>query len=251
MRTHFNDRHSLRLMGIDRRRFGYQVGSVGPPGTASSVSLSTLLWGEDPTHNVIMQEEIDGLGHTNRAYVNAVGQRLVDTTGQRVTYRAGIIAQNLQAAPTDVFTIASSSTKTVEIRRIAISGGCTTATQMFDVQLLFRSTLDTNHSGTTTPTSVPVVSTDPAATAVLVNHSAGGNPTALGTLVGILGSARISHVVTATANPSNLVVWEFGTRGSKPLTLQPGGTEQVAVNYNGATLVNAPWFDLEIEYLEY
>jgi hypothetical protein len=160
------------------------------------------------------------------------------------TYTAVITSVAAVAAATDIFTITGSATKTVRITKIAISGTSTSGVRT-SVVVIKRSTANTGGTSTT-PTAVPLDSTNAAATAVVRSYTA--NPT-VGTSVGSVRSAKMDFPTTATTN--GIQPFEFmlgGEAGQQPITLR-GTTEVIAINLNGATITGGS-FDLYIEWTE-
>lgn len=164
------------------------------------------------------------------------------------TYSASIVRLASVASATDIFTITGSATKTVKVKRIAISGTQTTHSWR-DILAVKRSTANTGGSSTA-PTRVPHDSNNNAATATVLAYTA--NPT-LGTLVGTIRSGKMSMSQVTPSNaqsngPGNHLIWDFGADGGQPIILR--GTSQVlAINLNGVTIAGAS-FDINIEWTE-
>jgi hypothetical protein len=160
----------------------------------------------------------------------------------KATYSAASTAFTPGTAPTDIFTITGSATKTVRILRIEFSATQTTA-GINNWFIAKRSTA--NSAGTSAAvTAVPHDSGSSAATATVLQYTA--NPTP-GTLVGNIRSAKIlAPAPSSLANPT--FVWDFesGNTGVPPVLR--GATQVLAVNFNGAALpaglsvqVNVTW----------
>lgn len=165
--------------------------------------------------------------------------------GLKATYAASITALASAASCTDLFTITGSSTKTVRVTRLEISGQATTAAAA-QVILLVRSSA--NLTGTsTTPTVVPYDSNSAAGTAVVKAYTV--NPGTLGSLVGNIKSAYVFLAAPATATvASEPLFLDFGVRPSQAIVLR--GTSQVlAINLNSATVTGGA-FDINIEWTE-
>lgn len=174
----------------------------------------------------------------------ALGGAFALNDGLRATYSASITALASAASATDIFTITGSSTKTVRITRLEISGQATTAAAA-QVVLLVRSAANT--SGTSTsPTAVPHDSNSAAATATIKAYTA--NPTT-GALVGNLKAAYVFLAAPATATvASEPLFLDFGLRPSQAIVLR--GTAQVlAINLNGVTVTGGA-FDINVEWTE-
>lgn len=147
----------------------------------------------------------------------------------------------MAAAPTDVFTITGSGTKTIRITRVEITGTATLSTTA-NVFAIKRSTADT--AGTSTsPTAVPHASTNAAATATLAAYTA--NPT-VGTSVGPMRTGKV--FIPAVGTSAQALVWDFGTRESQAVILI-GTTQVLAVNFNGVTVTGGN-LDISVEWTE-
>lgn len=156
-----------------------------------------------------------------------------------ITYSAAASGFTFAAAPTDVFTLTGSGTKTVRVKRIALYLSATNAAPV-TVDIVKRSTA--NSAGTsTTQTAVPHDSTSAAATATAKSYTA--NPT-LGTLVGRVRSYRVvvpqaSPLGGATMSPMQEIVFK------NPIILRGTG-DVLAINMAAATLAgNVASADIE------
>lgn len=171
--------------------------------------------------------------------------------GQKASYSAAKLGLTPAASATDIFTITGSSTKTVRITRIEITGTTSAATAAaLDIVLLKRSTANT--AGTSTaPTIVAHDSNDAAATATVAAYTA--NPTT-GTLVGNFRNSKFFQALatyTATDFPANdKLTWDFGGRaGEKALVLRGTG-EVLAINLNATSASASASFDIAVEFTE-
>jgi hypothetical protein len=174
------------------------------------------------------------------SYLQGIG-----SVGTLTAYSAGFDITGYALA-TDVFAIKGSATKTVKIWLIAINGQATGNDQI-DLILVKRSTA--NSGGTpTTISAVPMDSANPAATAALVKY--GAAPT-LGTIVpGEVRDTQLSlPSVGLLAFSSSTVIWEFGTRGGQPLTLN-GANEVLALNFQGVSPPAGMNLSVTIEWTE-
>lgn len=133
------------------------------------------------------------------------------------------------ASATDVFTIAGAAGKTITIIHASITGIQTTSGSVIS-NLIKRSTVDTGGTSSTI-TGVPLLSTWPAASAVVKAYTA--NPT-LGTTVGTLQSDYL-FLPDITGNRASGSVG-FVNIDSVPIAILTAATEQVAINMNGATI---------------
>lgn len=172
---------------------------------------------------------------------DSVTQTVQIQSSTRTTYSAAVAALAPASSATDIFTITGSSTKTVRIMSISITGTQTTAAQR-DIILLRRSTA--NSGGTSSV--VAITSHDPQsapATAVVRSYTA--NPT-LGTLVGRVRARKL--LVSTTSGTSGEFAVDFGTRPSQAMVLRGEG-QVFAVNLNGITSTGGS-FNISVEWTE-
>lgn len=133
------------------------------------------------------------------------------------------------ATPTDVFVLTGSATKTIKILRITLSGTQTTES-IREVILLKRSTLNTGGT-VTSPTIVPMDSTNNAATAVANGYTA--NAAVLGTLIGNLYCHRLYIPETTKVTALEMFKYPHNELG-QPITLR-GANQMIALNLGGVT----------------
>lgn len=162
----------------------------------------------------------------------------------KATYAAAFDSSGY-ASPTDIFSIVGSSSKTIRITRIGISGTATTATSI-DVALIKRSTADTGG----TPTSQTAVSydrLDGAASATVVSY--GSAPT-LGTTVGEVRDAQLTLPPAASTSPAlTYLNWDFGTRSGKEITLR-GAADMLSFNITSGATPAGMRLSIDIEWTE-
>lgn len=165
------------------------------------------------------------IGSTNPLRTN--GEVLVPTYACSVQFDPA-------AAATDAFTITGSATKTVRVRYLSLDA-VSTANSQLPVFLVKRGSADTGGTSTS-PTAVPLDSADPAGTAVCTAYTA--NPT-LGTTIGAVRTTTQPFTSSSSAIPPE--VMRFGApHGDKSLVLR-GTSQQLAVNYAGATIPSGAW----------
>lgn len=183
----------------------------------------------------------DGGNSTNILGVDTSSAAIVNTEGKKKTYAVTGVAITPAATTTDLAILNGSSTKTIKVTRVTVSGLATTAGTM-DVTLMQRSTADSG--GTcTTPTIVPEDSNDSAATGVLTTCTA--NPTT-GTAVGGIADQKLDFgVAGAAAN----IVFDFGNRPSKEPTLR-GAAAGLAIYLNGQAVPTGGTISYTIEWTE-
>jgi hypothetical protein len=128
------------------------------------------------------------------------------------TYSVSDLGVSPIAAPTDFLCINGSSTKTITVLHVEVSGATTATTaDKQPVSLIVRSSADTWDAGATTSyTGVPHDSTSPAATATVLRTSAGSNPSQ-GASVGNVRQDYFSPLPTgaSTINQATRLSWDF------------------------------------------
>ena len=118
-------------------------------------------------------------------------------------------------ATTHFFSIAGSATKVVRVTNVECSGK-NSAALVLSITAEKTSTADTVDAGTGV-TAVPVDSTSPAATAVVLKHTT--SPTS-GTLVGLVRAGALIQGTGATIAPT-ILSWNFGRdRGGQEVILR-------------------------------
>lgn len=167
-------------------------------------------------------------GQQAAAQADTAGSHFVNTEGKKATYSAGLNV-SIAASATDVVVLSGSASKTVRVTRITLNG-IATANTTAAIALVKRSTANTGGTVGSTPTPVPLDSSNGAVTAVLVDYTA--NPTT-GTTVGTVRQERITFNTAATSSVNtDRIVWEFGTRNTQALVLR-GTAQQACVNFGG------------------
>lgn len=131
--------------------------------------------------------------------------------GEKATYRASTIIPFVPAVTINIpwFLIEGSATKTVIVKRIAVSGATLTAVAYLAVNVVKFSTAASGGTATSAPL-VPVDSTFPASTAAFVKYYT-AVPTA-GTIVGNIATNRSLFQATtaAAAGLPRDFVFDFG-----------------------------------------
>jgi hypothetical protein len=214
---------------------------VGTVAAGTAATGSALIGG---VFNTTLPTMTSGQGVALQTDANA---RLITIStpvdGTKATYCASIIGLAAAATATDIFTITGSATKTIRVTRIKATATQTTGLQQ-NIVLLKRSTANTGGTSTT-PTVVPIDSTNAAGTAVVRAYTV--NPTT-GTLVGNIRAEKILVPAAGTlvANPGAL--WDFGARPAQAVVLR-GVAEVLAVNLNSTTMTGNNW-NIDIEWSE-
>lgn len=178
-----------------------------------------------------------------QAQVNVVPQVGVNSANIRqTTYSAVSVGLAPASAATDIFCISGSTTKAIALRRLLISGTAgTLVTAPFTlVRRASRDTGGTAATGAALPVAGPHVSTNTAATAVLVAYTA--NPTIVDSAPLYFRSDTLTLPLTSAGTSSSRILWEAGTSVdaySQGLDIPRGtATQQYCVNLNGITVAS-------------
>ena len=196
-----------------------------------------------------------GLG----VFASAQGINTVPTVGlitsvlKQNTYSATSIGLAPASSATDIFCISASTTKTVSIRSITISGTAGTLVTA-PYTLLRRVSLDTGGTAATTtalPVAAPHLSTEPAGTAVLTAYTA--NPTIVDSSPIYYRTQTLTTPVTSAGTSSSVILWTFGEATSgwfnRGVDLAPNTTQQACINLN-AVSISSGLLNISIEWIE-
>jgi hypothetical protein len=165
-----------------------------------------------------------------------------EQTSVKATYGIASQGNTPVAATTDIATLTASTTKTVQVKRVTVSGQAATAGSM-NVSLVKRTAANTGGTSTTV-TAGQFDSTDAAPTAVAKLYTA--NPSALG--AGIPLSVQTLNFGVAGA--AGTVVFDFANRNDKPIILKTNTAENLAINLNGGTVPATGLLSYTIEFEE-
>jgi hypothetical protein len=175
--------------------------------------------------------------------VNTVPQVGVTSAYQKqLTYSAVSLGLVPAASATDVFCISGSTSRSISIKRIGISGTAGTLVTV-PITVLRRASLDTGGTAATTtalPVASPNISTDPASVATLVAYTA--NPTIVDASPLYFRSAVTSFNITSALVASPVLEWKFGEQigdFSKALDIPKstaGLMQQVCINLNAISI---------------
>lgn len=159
------------------------------------------------------------------------------------TYSASSGGFTMASRPTDVFAITGSSSKTIKIHKIKLTGTTTSGSPIKTrISGIKRSTANTG--GTfVSANKVPHDSNNAAATATVGHYTA--NPT-LGTAVGTVRAESLG--ITNSGISGGSVEWIFNTEYYQPLLLR-GISEQLTINLNGTTVTGSV-MSISIEWSE-
>jgi len=174
--------------------------------------------------------------------VNNGQQNLLTQNGEnlRQTFSCAFV-YTPYASPLDIAQITGSSSKTIRITRIEISGIATTA-QTQQIAAVRRTAADTGGTPTT-QTSAVHDSSNSAATAVVTSF--GSLPTNNGTAT-YLRATKMTFPLSGTyAAP---VAWDFGVRNGQPIVLR-GAAQVLTLSLLGTTIAGGS-IDVYIEWTE-
>jgi hypothetical protein len=221
----------------------------GDPTTASalasvlSVADATSLGGlyASLKQGVALLKNSGGTFDVQRSAVGTTGIVAVSTESTKRTYSVGTGAFTPATTATDFLTIVGSSTTTVRVTRISISGFATSAITE-EILLIVRTTANT--SGTKAAQTVAQHDQNDAAPTAVVNlYSV--NPT-LGSSGGVLRQAKLNCGATGAAGT---IVWDFSNRNSKGIVLR-GVAQALCLNYNGAAVPSGMSLAIDVEFTE-
>lgn len=170
--------------------------------------------------------------------------------GEKATYRAGSLASFVAAVTASVpfFLIEGSATKTITVKRIAVSGMTLTAVQYLAINVGKFSTAASGGTSTSAPL-VPMDSASAAATASAVRYYTAA-PTA-GTLLGTVATSRVLAQATtaAAAGLPRDFLFDFGDmRETKGIILR--GTAQGCGLFWPTAPASAVTLSVDIEWTE-
>lgn len=212
-----------------------------PPGTAIGTNTGAMIMGSVTTNAPAYTT--GQINPINMTVTGRVRTSASPVDGDKETFSASAIGIAPATTPLDVFTLTGSSTRTVRITKITLSGTQTT-TGTIDVLLIKRSTANTGGTSTT-PAIVPHDSTNAAATAVFRAYTV--DPT-LGTAVGNVLARKI-NIPSAVDDVlhSDGVLFE-AVRPGQAIVLRGVG-EMLAVSLNSVTLTGGN-LDCTFEFTE-
>ena len=169
--------------------------------------------------------------------------------GEKCTYRASTIIPLVAAVTVNVpfFNIIGSASKTVTIKRIAISGATLTAVGYFTVNVVRLSSASSGGTSTVL-VNVQMDTVDPAATAVVRAYTVA--PTS-GTLVGTIATTRCLWQATtaAAAGVSSDYVFNFGDMPETKGIRLRGVSQEMALLFP-VVLASAGTLAIDIEWTE-
>jgi hypothetical protein len=173
------------------------------------------------------------------------GAAIANGEGRIPTYSAATAAYSTPSPIGDLLAIFGSSTKTVRVKRIGVSGRSTSAGQL-DVQVIKRTTA---WSGSTSAalTAAPHDSTiDPAATAQIVTYSSSGSTSGFG---GVTVRAQQANTSAAGSGGAAVPVeWHFGDVNDQSFVLR-STSEAYCINC-GSTAPGGTVLNMFVEWSE-
>lgn len=190
----------------------------------------------DPTSKAVRVTNYDSLGNYN---------------GEKATYRASTIIPLVVAVTVNVpfLNIIGSATKTVIVKRIAISGGTQTA-MAYNTTNLERLSTATTGGTSTTLVATQTDTNNAAATAVVKAYTVAGTK---GTLVGTLATCKtLWQAATPVAGGAGLTrdyVYDFGDMPETRGIVLRGVTQELALIFP-VVLASAGSVAIDIEWTE-
>jgi len=180
-----------------------------------------------------------------RAAPGALGVSAVSSDGSKATYRYAAPDFVPVATPTDIIVIQGSATKTLRVKRIAVSGESTAAGAM-GIQLVRRSTAGTLGSAVLTAVTAGKHDTGDTAPTAVVSTVGTANYTTPGTSAGVVGAALLTFGNSGAVQSG--VEWNYATRQDKAIILR-GTSDFLCINLNGDAVPTGGklYFDIEME----
>lgn len=185
-----------------------------------------------------------------RSAPGSTGVVAVSSDQSKATYRYAQLGVTPVALPTDFLMIRGSSTKTLRIKMIKLSG-VATANGNLPVQLIRRSSgFTVQGSATYTAVTAGKQDTSDAAATANVQIITTANFTTLGTAVGgPITADRLQLLQTGVGIGGPSLTWDFSTRQDKALIIR-GSTDFIFINLNGSAVPAGGVIDFEIEIEE-
>lgn len=175
------------------------------------------------TGALVAQAQVPGINST----LNSVFTLVYDNSTMKPSYTSTSTMFTIPAFATDVCSLAGSATKTVKVRRVALTG-VATAVATEPVEIIKRSASPTG--GTQVVDAVTTLDSINAASTVLAEHfTANVTP---GTIVGGLYLQSLTYA-NFTTGVGGSTIFEFGQR-AQPIVLR-GVLQNVTVNLLGWT----------------
>jgi len=164
---------------------------------------------------------------------------------QRPTFSAAAVGIAIpQTGAMDAVCIAGSATKTVRIKRITISGIDATA-QTATVNLVLRSAASTGGTSTS-PSVVPLDSSNAAGTAVVKAYTVASTP---GAAIGTVRSQSIGFAA-ATGSAAQAVTWNFDPETMSQEVILRGVAQQACINFPAAFTTAGPTINVDVTWTE-
>jgi len=186
---------------------------------------------------------------TGPGILDFAGATYVDTDGQLSTYSATVNGMAPAASATDIACLNGSSTKTVKVTQVIISGTAGTLINV-PVSLRLNASLDTPGTvvtGAVIPVAYKNDSTQGTATAAPTAWTT--NPTITDSAPGVLAAAVMNVPLTNSVVPTSRVVFAFGGRGGAKSPVLNGAAQQLCVNL-GSTTVTTGLIYVSFEWTE-
>lgn len=167
--------------------------------------------------------------------VDSQGATQVNTAGLKDTYVATVVGVAPASSATDVACLGGTSTRTVQLTRVTVSG---TAGTLITLPVKIQKNALADSGGTGAAASVVVRarmrSTSPGSGAVVTAYTA--NPTINDGAPGTVGVATLTLPVTSAGTSSSRAVFDWGLRGGERPPTLVGTAQQICVNLSGVSV---------------
>jgi hypothetical protein len=151
--------------------------------------------------------------------------------GSLPSYAVAVTGVVPYSSAQDIIEIKGDGTKTLHIKRIALSG-IANGTTTVDVFLIKQSQADKNGTSTVR-TIVPLDSSDSASVATVKSYTAAPSG---GSVIGYAAARKFTLVTSTTTVGLAPLILDFAIQGVRPMNLQ--GNESLTVNLGGANITS-------------
>lgn len=186
---------------------------------------------------------------TGPGILDWAGAAYVDNDGQVNTYSATVNGMAPAASATDIACLGGSSTKTVKVTQVVVSGTAATLATV-PVSLRFNTSLDsagTSVTGSVYPVAYKHQSSQAAPTAIPSAWTT--NPTINDSAPGVLGAMVLTVPISTSTVAASRAVWAFGGRGGAKAPVLSGTAQQLCVNL-GSTTISSGVIYVSFEWTE-
>jgi len=166
------------------------------------------------------------------------------------TYEYTLLAQAPVATPTDFLVIQGSATKTVNVTKLRLSGGATSAAYMPFTLVRRLSTGGTQGSAVLTAITPGLTDINISAATAVVSYVGTANYTTVQTANGVVAAGRLIMPALATGGGDlNTVQFRWSDNNGQPLKLR-GATDYLCINFGGTAVPAGGVIDAVVETYE-